>query len=171
MYQDLDHRYRQWRSADEEGRDEDADAAFAVVFGSVPEQPVGASFTASTMARIADVTVREARAARRMRRVVLTGGVAAAALSVYFGAGLVVTGLSAIFSGLFDLFVGITVRTADGVQTGAGVWSILASLGRALGAFIAAPTVTFALIAIQGIAIAALVTLQRLLGSEEDSFK
>jgi hypothetical protein len=171
MYEDLNHRYRQWRAADEEGRDQDADAAFGIVFDAVPEQPVSAAFAAATMARIAEVAAHEARAAKRLRRGVVAGGIAAAAVSAYFGAGLLVSALSAIFGTLFDLFVALTVRTADGVQTGAGVWNVLASLGRALGAFVADPAVTFALIAIQGIAIAALVTLQRLLGSEEDSFK
>ncbi|OFW05703.1 MAG: hypothetical protein A3H96_11650 [Acidobacteria bacterium RIFCSPLOWO2_02_FULL_67_36] len=171
MYEDLDHRYRQWRAADEDGRDEDADAAFGVVFGAVPEPAVSQAFTAATMARIADVAVREARAAKQRRRAVLAGGFAAAVVSVYFGAGLLVSGLSAIFGKLFDVFVALTVRTADGVQAGAGAWNVLASLGRALGAFVADPAVTFGLIAIQGVAIAALVTLQRLLGSEEDSFK
>jgi hypothetical protein len=171
MYEDLNHRYRQWRAADEGGRDDDADAAFGTVFDSVPEQPVSATFAAGTMARIAEISAREARAAKRLRRGVVIGGIAAAAVSAYFGAGLLVSALSAIFGRLFNLFVAITVRTADGVQTGVGVWGVLSSLGRALGAFVADPAVTFALIAIQGIAIVALVTLQRLLGSEEDSFK
>jgi hypothetical protein len=171
MYEDLDHRYRQWRAADDDGRDEDADAAFASVFDVVPEQTASPGFTAATMARITDVSASDARRAMRARRVVVVGGLGAAATGVYFGAGLLVTALSVVFGKLFDLFVTMTVRAADGVQAGTGVWSVLTSLGRAFGAFVADPSVTFVLIAIQGIAIAALVTLQRLLGSEEDSFK
>jgi hypothetical protein len=171
MYEELDHRYRQWRAAEAEGRDDDADAAFGAIFETVPEQPVSAGFTAATMARIGIVADRDARNAKRVRRGIFVGGATAAVLTLYFGAGLLVSALSAIVGELFDLFVAVTVRTAEGVQTGAGVWNVLTSLGRALGAFVAEPSVTVALIAVQGIAIGALVTLHRLLGSEEDPFK
>jgi hypothetical protein len=45
---------------------------------------------------------------------------------------------------------------------------VVSSLGRASAAFIADPTVTITMLAIQGIAIAALVALRRLLGSDRE---
>ncbi|MCA1652074.1 MAG: hypothetical protein LC753_18005 [Acidobacteria bacterium] len=47
----------------------------------------------------------------------------------------------------------------------------MSGLGRAAAAFAADPKVTFVIIVIQGIAIAALFTLQRLLGSDGESFE
>jgi hypothetical protein len=47
----------------------------------------------------------------------------------------------------------------------------LSSLGRAASAVAADTNVTFAMIAISVLAIAALVALQRLLGSDEESFQ
>jgi hypothetical protein len=63
------------------------------------------------------------------------------------------------------------VRGASAFQTGAGVWSVLGSLGRAAAALAADPNVTFAMIAISAVAIAALLALQRLLGSDTESFQ
>jgi hypothetical protein len=48
---------------------------------------------------------------------------------------------------------------------------MLTSLGRAAAAFAANPTVTFTFLALQALAIAALVALHRLLGSDWESFK
>jgi hypothetical protein len=55
--------------------------------------------------------------------------------------------------------------------TPGGFWPVLASLGRAAAALAADPTVTFAMIAISGVAVAALLALQRLLGSDGESFQ
>jgi len=51
------------------------------------------------------------------------------------------------------------------------LWCLLGSLGHAASAFVADPKVTFVLLVLQGFAIAALVALQRLLGSDGDPFQ
>jgi hypothetical protein len=48
---------------------------------------------------------------------------------------------------------------------------VLASMGRAAGAFVSDPKVTIVLLALQGIAIAAFIVLQRLLGSDAEYLK
>jgi len=63
------------------------------------------------------------------------------------------------------------VNGAAGIQAGADLWSLAGSMARAASAFVADPKVTFVLLVLQGLAIAALVTLQRLLGSDGESFK
>ena len=90
---------------------------------------------------------------------------------MYFGSGWAVSLISAAFVGFLNFVVALTVHGATGPQSGVGVWGLLSSLGRAAAAFAGDSSVTFALIAISAIAIAALVALQRLLGSDEESFQ
>ena len=164
--------YGNWRAAEESGRDEDADWAFKTVFQTaVPEQSVSPEFTTRTMAAVAAAALGDARRARRQRAVVLTGTAAATLAAVYFGAGFAVSLASATFIGLLNVMVAGAVRGAAAFQAGAGVWSVLVSLGRAAAGMAADPNVSFALIAISAVAIAALLALQRLLGSDGESFQ
>jgi hypothetical protein len=166
--EDLNWTYRRWRTAEEEGRDDDADGAFKAVFETAVSAPdVAPAFTAKTMQAVAAVAVTDARRARRTRKALVAGGVAAALVTAYYGAALAASALV----GIIKLLVGATVEAATRVQSGAGVWSLLVSLGRAAAAFIAEPEVTFVIIAIHGIAIAALYAMHRLLGSDEESFQ
>jgi hypothetical protein len=165
-------RFDRWLDADAEDRDDDADAAFRVTFQTtMPDQPVSLDFAARTMSAVAEVSVSDARRARRVRATVITGTVAATLAALYYGAGWAVSVMSAAFVGLLNLGIAATVRGATGGQGGSGIWAFLSSLGRAAAAFASDPNVTFALIAISAIAIAALVALQRLLGSDEESFQ
>jgi hypothetical protein len=102
---------------------------------------------------------------------VLTGAALATTAAVYFGSAWAVSLASAAFIGLLNALIGAAVRGAGAFETGVGVWSVLASLGRAAAALAADPNVTFVLIAISAIAIAALLALQRLLGSDGESFQ
>ena len=164
--------YRRWQAADASERDDDADSAFQSVFQSVvPERPVSLEFTTRTMTAVA-ARRRSMRAARARR-----GPPCCPAPSrppplrctpVAAGPSRFV---SAAFIGLLNLLVAAVVRTVEAFQTGAGVWGVLSSLGQAASAVAADPTVTFAMIAISAVAIAALVALQRLLGSDEESFQ
>ena len=164
--------YPRWRAAEADERDDDADEALRAVFqSSVEEQPVSLEFTARTMMAIAGAAALDARRARRARAAVLTGSIAASAAALYVGAGWVISLVSAVLLGLLNLLVAAVVRTAEAFQTGAGVWGVLSSLGRATAAVATDSSVTFALIAISAVAIAALVALQRLLGSDEESFQ
>jgi hypothetical protein len=93
------------------------------------------------------------------------------ALGLYFGAGLIVSALSTAMVGLLDVLVTVVVRGANAADQGANVWGVLFGLGRAAAAFLTEPKVTVTLLAIQGIAAAALFALQRLLGADAESFK
>ena len=164
--------YGRWRAAEESDRNDDADWAFQTVFQTaMPEQPVSPEFTMRTMTAVAAAAAGDARRARRVRAGVLTGTAVGTTAAVYFGAGWAVSLASAAFIGLLNMVIVATVRGAAAFQTGAGVWSVLASLGRAAAALAADPNVTFALIAISAVAIAALLALQQLLGSDGESFQ
>lgn len=172
MDEDLTRHYQRWRDADAAARVDDADGACRAVFTGIAREPaVSSGFVAGTLAAIALATARDRARARRLRRASLVGSVAAAVAVLYVGGAWITSGLSAMLVGLLNLLVGATVQAATGVQTGLDVWSVLASLGRAAAAFVANPTVTIAMFAMQGIAMAALLALQRLLGSERESPK
>jgi len=163
--------YTRWRAAEAGERDDDADWAFRTVFQTtVPESPVSPDFTARTMAAIAAAAVSDARRARRVRAGVLTGTAAAVGAAVYFGTGLAISLASTAFIALLNMVIAGTVRGAMSFQ-GGGVWPVVASLGRAAAALVTDPTVTLAMIAISAVAVAALVALQRLLGSDQESLQ
>ncbi len=163
--------YRRWQAAEADGRDDEADAEFGVVFGTVPQPGVAAAFTARTMEAVAAAAAREARRARRTRAATLAFGLTGGIAGVYFGAGLLITVVSTVMTRGFDLLIGAVVRMAGAAQTGADLWSVVTSMGRAAVAFAADPTVTMMLFALQGIAVVALIALQRLLGTDEESLK
>ena len=169
---DPDRSYRRWQAAEADGRDDEADAEFKVVFGSaVSERLVAPSFTARTMEAVAAAAAREARRSHRVRVATVAAGLAGGIAAAYFGAGFLVTLLSTGAMRGFDLLIGMVVRMAGAVQTGADLWSVLSGMGRAAVAVAADPTVTMMLFALQGIAVAALIALQRLLGADEESLK
>lgn len=171
MKDGIDH-YPRWRAAEADERDDDADEAFRSVFQSVAgEQPVSLGFTAETMKAVAAAAAIDARRARSARAAVLTGAIAGTAGALYVGAGWAATLVSATLFGVLDLLVAAVVRTAEALQSGAGLWGVLSSLGRATAAVASDSTVTFAMIGISVVAIAALATLQRLLGSDEESLQ
>ena len=164
--------YRRWHAAEASERDDEADLAFQRVFQAVvAERPASPEFTTETMAAVAAAAALDARRTRQGRAAVLSGSVAATAAAVYAGGGWAISLISAGFIGLLNLLVAAVVRTVEAFQTGAGVWGVLSSLGQAASAVAADPTVTFAMIAISAVAIGALVALQRLLGSDEESFQ
>ena len=163
--------YRRWQAAEADGRDDEADAEFAVVFGTVPQAGVGPAFTARTMEAVAAAAATEARRARQTRVATLVTGLIGGIAGVYFGAGLLVSLVSTVMTRGFDLLIGTVVRMAGAAQTGADLWSVVTGMGRAAVSFAADPTVTMMLFALQGIAVAALIVLQRLLGTDEESLK
>jgi hypothetical protein len=172
MDDELTRSYRRWLEADEAGSDEEADAACrALLEGMDRPEPASLSFTARTMEAIAAEAAREVRRAKQTRQAVTAGGILGAGVLAYFGSGPALAFLSTAFVAIFNFLINLIVRSASGAQAGADVWSFLGNLGRAASAFVADPTVTVVLLALQGLAIAALVTLQRLLGSDRESFK
>jgi hypothetical protein len=172
MDDELTRRYRRWLEADESGNDDEADAACRTLFQAADrEEPIPLTFTSRTMEAIAAAAVRDAETARRTRIGLIAGGIAGGILTAYFTAGAALSFFVRALVWVFDLLVSLVVRGAAGAETGAGVWSVFASLGRAASAFVADPTVTFVLLVLQGLAILALITLQRLLGSDGETFK
>jgi len=161
--------YTRWRDAEAGERDDDADWAFRTVFQTtVPEPVVSPDFTARTIAAVTAAAAGDARRARRVRAGVLTFSAVAAGVAVYFGTGWAISLASSAFIALLNMVIAGTVRGATSFQAGAGVWPVVASLGRAAAALATDPTVTFAMIAISALAVAALVALQRLLGADQE---
>ena len=172
MNDELTSGYRRWIEADLAGLEEEADAAFGSVFRAVAQdEPVSPAFTSRTMQAIAGEAASGARRAKRTRRAAATAGGVGLVAAVYFGAGFAVSAMRTAVLGLFDLLVGVIVKTAAGAQAGSDLWGLLGSIGHAASAFVADPKVTVVLLVLQGLALAALVTLQRLLGSDGESWK
>lgn len=172
MDDQLNRKYQRWRDAEAEGRDDEADSAFAAVFEAVARQaPVPASFTSRTMDAVAEAAARDVRRARRVRTLLVPAAAVGLAVALYFSAGLIASALSTSVVWLLNLLIGSVVAAATAVQSGPDGWSLLRSLGRASAALISNPAVTVTIFAVQGFAIVALVVLQRLLGSDRESFR
>ena len=167
MNEDLDRLYARWRTAEESDRDDEADAAFSRLSRVVlSERPVPLQFTLDTTAAIADAMTAEARRAGRARTRLVWGGVAAGLVAAYFGAAPALSLLSSVLVAALNGMIQLIVLVSSGPDLSA--WSLLSSLGRASAAFIVDPKVTVIMLTIQGIAIAALVALRRLLGSDRE---
>ena len=172
MDEELTRVYRRWLEAEESGAEHEADAACRMLFESVePQEPAPLNFAARTMEAIAAEAARDARRAKQTRKALTAGGVVGAGVLGYFGFGPALAFVSTALAMLFNVVIDLIVRSAAGAETGADLWSFLGNLGRAASAFVADPTVTMVLLALQGLAVAALATLQRLLGSDRESFK
>jgi hypothetical protein len=172
MDDELTRRYRRWREAERDGREEDADAVFGGLFRSVVEPPaVRPGFTTATMAAVAAAADAQRARARRLRRVLVPAGAAACLAGAYFGAGVAGTVLSALLVGALDLLVGVVVTAAATAPAGGDVWSVLTSLGRVTAALLTNSTVTATILAIQAVALAALLALRRLLGPDGESLR
>lgn len=172
MDDQLTRSYTRWQQAEAEARENEADAMFGVVFRSagLAAGPVPPRFTASTMAAVARAAAADARRAYRLRTYGLPAAVVCLAVGCYFLAGhlaaLVSTIVVSSLNLLIALVVGVTTNGAGG-----NLWSILSALGKATAALLSNPGFTAVVLAIQGLALVALVTLQRLLRSDEELFR
>jgi hypothetical protein len=167
---DEQRQYQRWLEAELNDREDDADALFGTVFkGAVPPAPASAAFTARTMAAVGEAAARDARRARTTRRVVIPAVSAAAVTLLYFSSGLVLSAFSAIVVNALDLLIGAVVYVATTTRSGGDAWSLAGSLGKATAALLTNPSVTTTILALQGMAVAALIALQRLLRSERES--
>jgi phage shock protein PspC (stress-responsive transcriptional regulator) len=172
MDEELARQYRRWLEADEGGAEEEADAACRAVFGTLDDNDaVARTFATRTMEAIAADADRTIRRARWTRQALTAAGVVAAGIATYFGSGAALSFLSTVLVTIFNVLINLIVKGASGAEAGADLWAFLGSLGYAASAFVADPKVTVVLLALQGLAVAALVTLQRLLGSDRESFK
>ena len=167
---DEQRQYQRWLDAELNDREDDADALFGTVFkGAMPPTPASTAFTARTMAAVGEAAVRDARRARTTRRVVIPALSAAAVTLLYFSSGLVLSAFSAIVVNALDLLIGAVVYVATTTRSGGDAWSLAGSLGKATAALLTNPSVTTTILALQGMAVAALIALQRLLRSERES--
>lgn len=172
MNDELARGYDRWRAVEDAGREDDADAAFGAMFRETVQQPpVSLDFAARTMTAVAAAAERDALRARRTRQILVPVGMAAAASLLYVSGGFLISAFSASVVWAVNALVGSIVGLATNADAGAGLWAIARSLGRATAAFMSSPTVTITIIAAQGIAMVALIALQRLLGSDEGSFR
>lgn len=166
MDDQLTRLYSRWCGAEGADRDEEADAAFrALTEHVVPQPAVSLQFTERTMAAIADAVAGDARRIALMRKALVPAGIAglvALCFAAPFALSVITT---ALVRGL-NASVAAIVWAATGPDL--TLWSVVSSLGRASAAFIADPTVTITMLAIQGVAIGALVALRRLLGSDRE---
>lgn len=167
MDEELDRLYSRWRVADKTDRDDEADAAFRALSKAVMhERAVPLQFTAETTAAIANAMAADARRASRARKALVWGGVAAGIIAAYFGAAPALSVVSTALVAALDATIQAIVWVSTGPDL--NVRAVLNSLGRASAAFIVDPRVTVIMLTIQGIAIAALVALRRLLGSDRE---
>ena len=158
---------QRWRDAEEQELDDQADSAFHDVFRRVlPQETASLQFTASTMEAVRAAVDHDVRRARRTRLIVAPVAAAVCITTIYLSAGVLVSGLSWLAVGALDLLIGVVVRIATSIPAGADVWTIVTTLGRAAATLLTTPAVTVTILAIQGIAIAAFVALQRLLRSD-----
>jgi hypothetical protein len=176
--QDLNRNLRRWLEADigPAGDDADnldeADAACRAVFAeAAPEPPLPLNFAARAMEAIGAAAEEDVRRARVMRRAAVGGGAAGLVAAAYFGGAWAISLVTAIVVRSLDLLVGATVQVASGVQAGSDAWTVMSNIGQAVASFVSNPTVTVAMLAMQGLAIAALFALQRLLGTDTEPFK
>ena len=164
--------YREWLAAEREGRDDAADASFAAVFAAAPRPKApGLPFTVQTMNAVAAAVERDARRARTVRRVVLPAGAAAGLVLAYLCSGLLVSGVSWVVVRAVDLLIAAVVYVATNLSSGGDVWTVGRNLGRATAALLTNASVTTVILALQGMALAALMGLHRLLRSERELFR
>ncbi len=169
---DLTREYGRWRALEYEGREDEADAAFGPVFRQAMEdRPVALAFTARTIAAVNAAAELDARRARRTRKVLVPLGAAAAAGLLYVAGGVLASALATCVLWVMNLLVSTVVGAARTADTGVDLWSLARSIGRAAAAFMSSPAVTVSIIAVQGVAMLALIALQRLLGSDREFYR
>ena len=162
--------YGRWLEADRQGKDDEADAACREIFDrAVPRLTVPLKFSTATMAQLSAARAADAARARRARLILLWGSAIAGPIAIYFGAGVVMSMAAAMLIGALNLLADATVSLASASDW--SVWSLFGSLGRALAAVMSNADVTIIVIAMHGIAFVALAALQRLLGSDTESYK
>lgn len=172
MDDELTREYERWRDADNAGLEDEADEACLAIFAATRHEPVvSRDFTARTLTAIAQSGAADASWTRRTRRAAAFVGVGAAATLVYVGGPWLLAAGSWMLVGVINLLVSATVQLATSMETGVDIWAVGAGIGRALAAFVSSPSVTIAMLAMQAIAMAALIALQRLLGSDRESLK
>jgi hypothetical protein len=152
-----------WLEAEQAGRDDAAEAALDHVFAALPAVEPSPDF----VARASETAW--AAAGHRRRMVGLAATVAAVLVVGASAAGLYVAfdgRIAWLLAAAASLASGAVLSLVTAGATVAGWWSISADAGLALATAIANPYSVVALATIELVAIAALVTLHRLLQSD-----
>lgn len=159
MNADLLREWRHWAALERDGQDDLADLACRAMVRALPARVPPADFTDRVMHA---VDQRVARQARTRRALVLAGSAVSIALAI----GILLQ-LPRLLLTVVDRGVAAVVWIFVALERGLDVWAILAQIGRTTASVIAAPQVTFAVMAIALVGAAALYALQRILESEE----
>ena len=169
---DPDVLVRRWLDAEADAADDEADAACRSLFtAAVPAGRAPLDFAKRTMAAVAEARERERVQRQRARRLTAAGSAVAATVALVFGGELLLAWAAGAALWSLDLLVAGLLGAAGGLGSGVDVWATVAGAGRAMAALAQDPAVTAGLLALQGVAIAALFGLQRLLGSDGEAFK
>jgi hypothetical protein len=123
------------------------------------------------MEAVAAAAAADVLRARRVRRIVLPLAATAGLALAYLCSGLLLSALSALIVGGIDLLIGAVVYGATTMRSGGDAWTLAGNLGRATAALLTSPSVTTTILALQGMAVVALIALQRLLRSEREPFR
>jgi len=151
---------KQWLANEQEGQDDAAEGAFARVFRVLPRIEPTVNF--------ADRVVRAAwLAERRRRRTSRLAQVAAVLLVTVAGAAIGYAAIEYAGGWMAAAVAGIAsrgvIRFVALVRVGVKSWSVVARVGTGVGAGLATPQNTLALLAMELLGILALFGLQRLL--------
>ena len=151
-----------WLQAEESGKDELAEGAFARLIAELPSLQPSAVFV--------DRAVSAAWQAHRRRRLMTRLSYIAAGVSIaILGAGsiYVLAGpATALAARVAVTFSHILIWCLTSASAGAGWWSFAERVGTAVGDAIASPFASVSIAAFEMIALLALLALRRLLGQE-----
>ena len=173
MRDDLTEQYRRWLEADEQGDDDEADAAFDAALrrlraGAAAVGPVHET----TMAAMAEASGRDAvRAAAAAAGAALVGSADRRGWRSTSAPARRCRRCPPGSSPVSICWWPLVVWFANGHDMRSTVWTLLTGIGRAALAFAADPRVTVAMLVFQVVAVAALAALHRLLGPEREWLK
>ena len=153
--------WRRWAASERDGLDDEADAAFRALFERVPDRIPVSGFRDRVLQAAARSAVRRARATKAWIA-------AAAAVAIVLGVALLIW-IPQLLGAAFNLVISAVVSTTLAFGRGLDVWTVLAQVVRAIGSVVNTPQVTYALVGLGAIAIAALYALQRVLEVGERS--
>ena len=154
--------HRNWLEAEQSGRDDTAEAAFAQLFAELPAVEPDTDFVSRTV-RVAWRARARRGLATRLARVAAAVLVAAAGVALLYVSGVLVVS-AAVQSAL--LFSHALVWLVTSIGEGARWWSIAGRVGAAVGQTISAPQITAAVAIVELIGAAAIYALQRTLHDE-----
>jgi hypothetical protein len=155
---------QRWMTADQGGRDDEADAAFKSVFRAIPAVPAEPAFVDRMMEALARDAVRRRR---RARIAAATGMAASTLIGLGVLAALIAQGPRLIIW-VVDGIVAAALWMSVAFENGLDVWAMLTQIASAAAAVIATPEVSSVLIAIGAVGALALYGLHRVFSSEQE---